>query len=58
MTLQALSRAVRTGHGGHHSFTGPPGVRANSVVCNIHNVLAWTVDSISLSFGFHIYKME
>lgn len=29
MTLQKLGRAVETGHGGHHSFVGLPGVRAN-----------------------------
>ena len=28
MSLQMLSRAVRTGHCGHHSFMGLPGVRA------------------------------
>ena len=31
MTLWKLRRAVEIGHGGHHSFIGLPGVRANPV---------------------------
>lgn len=33
LSLQELSRAVRTGHSGRHLFIWSPGVRANSTAC-------------------------
>lgn len=33
-----LSRAVRTGYGGRHSFKGPPGVRADSRARDTHTL--------------------